>query len=199
MNIIKKRRVRKRILNEVGFDIKGFKLALVFVNGTKIKLKDSNLEQELYKYGFTIEDVTEHFYEIPQEFDKADLKGIQTYCDGDVCLIKLENRGKIKNLEIFYVFLKSKHKKRTTEFDSADYMPQPIMGFHICTLNDKVICESDIYNNRFTDTELSYDFIDKVTFGNSHIVYEYDNHSVISIHCKYEKRSTLDIFVFEKK
>ena len=39
MNIIKKRRVRKKILDEFGFDIKGFKLAVVFVNGTKIKTK----------------------------------------------------------------------------------------------------------------------------------------------------------------
>lgn len=199
MNIIKKRIVRKRILDEFDFDIKGFKLAVVFVNGTKIKLKDSNLEQELYKYGFSIEGNDDHFYQIPKEFDKADLKRIQTYCDGDVCLIKLENKGITKNLEIFYVFLKSKHKKRTSQFDSSDYMPQPIMGFHVGNLNDKIICESDVYNDRFKDTELSYDFIDKVTFGNSHIVYEYDNHSVISIHCKYEKRATLDIFVFEKK
>lgn len=74
MNIIKKRRVRKKILDEFGFDIKGFKLAVVFVNGTKIKLKDSELVYELYKYGFSIEGSDEHFYQIPQEIDKADLK-----------------------------------------------------------------------------------------------------------------------------
>ena len=194
--MFKRRKVRKRIKDEVGFDIRGFKLALVFINGRRTKIVD---EPELYKYGFTIEDVDDDFFQIPGEFDKANLKGIQTYCNGDVCLIKLENNGDNKNLEIFYVFIKSKTKNRTVEFDSADHMSEPIMGFHIGVLNDKTICESDIYNDKFTNTELSYDFINKVTYGNSQIVYNYDNHSLISINCKYENRSTIDIFIFEKK